>query len=102
MLKKGDLRKAALAVRIHTRTAVPNAWIAELLYLGHVSRVNRGAPRPARTTERIGESPQTMTEFSILKLTTKLTPLPAHHHRDDIRARKCVPKAHFGNQEKCQ
>ena len=43
MLKKSDLRKAALAVRFRTRTAVPNAWIAELLYLGHVSRVNQGA-----------------------------------------------------------
>ena len=28
-LKKGDPRKAALAVRIRTRTIVPNAWIAE-------------------------------------------------------------------------
>ena len=42
-LKKGDLRKAALAVRIRTMTAVPNAWIAGQLHLGHVSRVNQCA-----------------------------------------------------------
>jgi putative transposase len=42
-LKKGDPRKAALAVRIRTRTTVPNAWIAEQLQLGHVSRLNRCA-----------------------------------------------------------
>ena len=42
-LKKGDPRKAALAVRIRTRTTVPNAWIAEQLQLGHVSRVNHCA-----------------------------------------------------------
>jgi len=28
-LKKGDPRKAALAVRIRTHTIAPNAWIAE-------------------------------------------------------------------------
>ena len=42
-LKKGDPRKAALAVRIRTCTAVPNARIAEQLQLGHVSRVNQCA-----------------------------------------------------------
>jgi len=42
-LKKGDPRKAALAVRIRTLTAVPNAWIAAQLHLGHVSRVNQCA-----------------------------------------------------------
>ena len=42
-LKKGDPRKAALAVRIRARTTVPNAWIAEHLQLGHVSRVNQCA-----------------------------------------------------------
>ena len=42
-LKKGDPRKAALAVRIRTRTTVPNAWIAEQLQLGHLSRLNRCA-----------------------------------------------------------
>ena len=43
MLKKGDPRKAALAVRIRAKTTVPNAWIAEQLHLGHVSRVNQCA-----------------------------------------------------------
>ena len=38
-LKKADPRKAALAVRIRMRTTAPNAWIAEQLQLGHVSRV---------------------------------------------------------------
>lgn len=42
-LKKGDPRKAALAVRIRTRTTVPNAWIAQHLQLGHVSRLNHCA-----------------------------------------------------------
>ena len=42
-LKKGDPRKAALAVRIRTRTTVSNAWIAEQLQLGHVSRLNQCA-----------------------------------------------------------
>ena len=42
-IRKGDPRKAALAVRIRTRTTVPNAWIAEQLQLGHVSRVNHCA-----------------------------------------------------------
>jgi len=42
-LKKGDPRKAALAVRIRTHTIAPNAWIAEQLQLGHVSRVNQCA-----------------------------------------------------------
>ena len=42
-LKKSDPRKAALAVRIRTSTTVPNAWIAEQLQLGHVSRVTHCA-----------------------------------------------------------
>jgi REP element-mobilizing transposase RayT len=42
-LRKGDPRKAALAVRIRMRTVVPNAWIAEQLQLGHVSRVTHCA-----------------------------------------------------------
>ena len=42
-LKKGDPRKAALAVRIRTRTTASNAWIAEQLQLGHVSRLNQCA-----------------------------------------------------------
>ena len=56
LLKKGDPRKAALAVRIRTRTTVPNAWIAEQLQLGHVSRLNRCArtapPELLRKLER--------------------------------------------------
>ena len=40
-LKKGDGRKIALAAAIRTRTTVPNAWIAKVLHLGHVSRVSR-------------------------------------------------------------
>ena len=43
LLKKGDPRKAALAVRIRAKTTVPNGWIAEQLHLGHVSRVNQCA-----------------------------------------------------------
>lgn len=39
-LKKNDSRKAALAAHIRAQTAVPNQWIAEVLHLGHVSRVN--------------------------------------------------------------
>ena len=42
-LRKGDPRKAALAVRIRMRTMVPNRWLAEHLQLGHVSRVNHCA-----------------------------------------------------------
>ncbi len=38
-LKKGDARKAAIAAFIRAQTAVPNAWIARELQLGHVSRV---------------------------------------------------------------
>jgi len=61
VLKKGDPRKAALAVRIRTRTAVPNAWIAEQLHLGHVSRVNRCArtapPELLRKLEKSAEQP---------------------------------------------
>lgn len=43
LIGKGDPRKAALAVTIRCMTAVPNAWIAEQLHLGHVSRVNQCA-----------------------------------------------------------
>ena len=43
LLKKGDPRKAALAVRIRPKTTAPTAWIAEQLHLGHVSRVNQCA-----------------------------------------------------------
>jgi hypothetical protein len=38
-LPKGDRRKLALARLIRRQTAVANAWIAERLHLGHVSRV---------------------------------------------------------------
>ena len=40
-LRKGDGRKLALAAVIRAQTAVPNAWIARELHLGHVSRVSR-------------------------------------------------------------
>ena len=46
-LKKGDERKAAIAALIRAHTAVPNAWIAQELQLGHISRVShcvRNAP----------------------------------------------------------
>ena len=33
-LKKGDPRKAGLAVRIRTRTTMPNAWNTERLHWG--------------------------------------------------------------------
>ena len=39
-LPKGDARKAAIAAMIRTHTAVPSAWIAKELELGHVSRVS--------------------------------------------------------------
>jgi hypothetical protein len=39
-LPKGDERKAVIASEIRRRTSVPNAWIAEALQLGHVSRVS--------------------------------------------------------------
>jgi hypothetical protein len=39
-LKKGETRKAAIAALIRERTAVPNAWIARELHLGHFSRVS--------------------------------------------------------------
>jgi len=42
-LKKGDERKLALATVIRQRTTVPNAWIAEQLHLGPVSRVSHCA-----------------------------------------------------------
>lgn len=40
-LRKNDARKVAIAALIRRRTAVPNAWIAAKLELGHVSRVSR-------------------------------------------------------------
>lgn len=40
-LKKNDPRKVAIAAVVRRRTAVPNAWIARALHLGHVSRVSR-------------------------------------------------------------
>jgi REP element-mobilizing transposase RayT len=40
VLRKGEARKAAIAALIRRRTAVPNAWIAQALQLGHVSRVS--------------------------------------------------------------
>jgi REP element-mobilizing transposase RayT len=46
-LKKGDERKAAIAALIRRHTAVPTAWIAKELALGHASRVShcvRDAP----------------------------------------------------------
>ena len=46
-LKKGDARKAAIAAMIRAHTAVPNAWLAQELELGHISRVShclRNAP----------------------------------------------------------
>ena len=39
-LPKGDVRKLALARVIRAHTAVPNAWLARELALGHPSRVN--------------------------------------------------------------
>jgi putative transposase len=39
-LPKGDVRKLALARMIRARTAVPNAWLAHALGLGHASRLN--------------------------------------------------------------
>jgi REP element-mobilizing transposase RayT len=46
LLKKNDVRKAALAATIRAGTAVSNRWIAETLHLGHVSRVSH-CTRPA-------------------------------------------------------
>jgi putative transposase len=46
-LPKGDERKAAIAALIHSRTTVPNAWLAEALQLGHTSRVSQSV-RSAR------------------------------------------------------
>ena len=46
-LKKGDQRKAAIAALIRRHTAVPTAWIARELHLGHASRLShcvRDAP----------------------------------------------------------
>ena len=48
-LPKGDPRKLALAALIRHRTAVPNAWIAERLQMGHVSRVGHGVRLAARS-----------------------------------------------------
>lgn len=39
-LRKGDHRKLAMARVIRTRTAIPNAWVARELHLGHLSRLN--------------------------------------------------------------
>lgn len=39
-LPKGDVRKLAMARVIRARTAVPNAWLASRLALGHASRIN--------------------------------------------------------------
>ena len=43
-LRKGDHRKLAIARVIRERTAVSNAWIAEALSLGHLSRINHSSP----------------------------------------------------------
>ena len=40
-MKRGEPRKLAIGAVIRRRTAVPNAWIARELHLGHVSRVSR-------------------------------------------------------------
>ena len=55
-LAKGDQRKAAIAAEIRRRTTVPNQWIAEVLHLGHFSRVShcvrkRIAPKLAKQLE---------------------------------------------------
>ncbi|MCE9610153.1 MAG: hypothetical protein K8R23_08075 [Chthoniobacter sp.] len=42
-LRKGEPSKAALAVRIRTRTTATNAWIAEQIQPGHVSRLSQCA-----------------------------------------------------------
>jgi len=56
VLKQGDPRKAALAVRIRTLTAVPNAWLAEQLHFGTRSPREPLRPnRPAGTAETTGE-----------------------------------------------
>lgn len=39
-LRKGDVRKLAIARVIRTRTAMPNAWVARELIMGHASRLN--------------------------------------------------------------
>ncbi len=40
-LRKGDERKLVLAALVRQRTNVSNAWLAETLQLGHISRVSR-------------------------------------------------------------
>lgn len=43
-IAKGDVRKLALAAVVREHTAVPKAWIATELQLGHVSRLRKSAP----------------------------------------------------------
>ena len=52
-LAKGDARKLALAALIRQRTAVPNAWIATRLRLGHVSRVGHGLRQTSGSPWRV-------------------------------------------------
>jgi len=66
-LRKGDARKAALAARIRSRTCVPNAWIAEALQLGHVSRVNHCARN--RPGARLPSEAQLVKRFSVSRPT---------------------------------
>jgi hypothetical protein len=56
-LPKGDERKSAIAAEIRRRTAVPNAWIAEALQLGHVSRVSHCARKKSdpKLTKKLAE-----------------------------------------------
>ena len=53
-LTKGDVRKLALGRLIRAHTAVPNAWLARELSLGHASRINhRGSKRESEILKTV-------------------------------------------------
>jgi len=63
-LKKGDDRKPAIAAMIRSSAAVPNAWIAAELALGHISHVSPFSGAYAcGSTAGIGELPMKQREF---------------------------------------
>jgi REP element-mobilizing transposase RayT len=45
-MKKGDVRKLAITALLRQRTTVSNAWLAEKLSLGHMSRVSQASRDP--------------------------------------------------------
>jgi hypothetical protein len=79
-------RKSAIAAVIRQRTAVPNAWLASALELGHVSWITYQA-RAAREAIYDGNWRFTLGMSEIL---TKLTPLL--YRRRNSPCKKCFAR----------